>query len=270
VKYAGCVTGTWRTLGFGRAGGEGILHPDIFEWIGRTVAEIDNIRSALKWSLGDGDIGLGFNIELALFHFWQEVGFVAESIAIYQALLSSPKAAGSAFLRERGMALALLSISHLRLADHLKAIQAANSALAIEARLPDPEIKAFSLMGLGHAYGLEARYPEALGVSKKAWSYSTDWITSGASVGPFEAGRWHCTCRTMQTPSSGLKETAELSGQSASQPTWALHSAMAATRAYIRAIFSALCTNSTNRRPTMQTRNTFLRPTLQHLRRPPS
>ena len=148
--------------------GEGILTPNIYEWIGRTVAEIDNIRSALKWSLGEGDLGLGFEIALALFHFWPEVGFVAESIAIYQALLNSPKAAGSAFLRERGMALALLSISHLRLADHLKAVQAANSALAIEAHLPDPEIKAFSLMGLGHAYGLEARYPVALECLKES------------------------------------------------------------------------------------------------------
>jgi len=151
---------------------EGILSPQISEWIDRISAEIDNIRSALKWSLGEGDIGLGFKIALALFHFWQEAGFVAESITIYQALLSTPKAADSAYLRDRGMALALLGISYLRLSDHQKAIQAANAALALEANLCDPEIKAFSLMGLGHAYGLEAKYPEALVCLKESLALS--------------------------------------------------------------------------------------------------
>lgn len=141
---------------------EGLLTSNYPEWVDQILADIDNVRAALKWSLGEGDIEPGFKIAISLFQFWQEAGFVAESIQIYKALLDSPKSAGLELLRIRGMALALLSLSHLRLADHENAIQAADKALAIGAILHDPEIEAYARVGLGHAYGLEAKYPEAL------------------------------------------------------------------------------------------------------------
>ncbi|MGW8251599.1 MAG: LuxR C-terminal-related transcriptional regulator, partial [Anaerolineales bacterium] len=140
---------------------EGILTPDNPKWVARTAAEIDNIRSALQWSLDEGAIEIGFRIAIALFQFWQEAGIASESIAIYQALLDSPKAADPTLLQVRGMASALLCLSHLRLADHQKAIQAADAALAEGEALGDLEIKAYALVGLGHAYGLEERYPES-------------------------------------------------------------------------------------------------------------
>lgn len=147
---------------------KGILSPDYPEWVDRIRREMDNVRSALRWSLGEGDIELGFRIAVALFQFWHEARLVSESIEIYQAHLDSPKASGPSLLRIRGMALALLSMSHLRLADHEQAVQAADAALAIGASLRDPEIEAYGLVGLGHAYGLQARYPEALACLEKS------------------------------------------------------------------------------------------------------
>ncbi len=153
---------------------KGILTPNFSEWVDKILLEIDNVRSALSWSLGEGDIELGLNIALALFQFWQEAWLVSESIAIYQALIDNPKAAGPALLRTQGMALALLSLSHLRLADHENAIQTANAALAIGANLCDTEIEAYGLVGLGHAYGLEARYSEALACLEKCLTLFQD------------------------------------------------------------------------------------------------
>lgn len=147
---------------------QGILTSSFPEWVEQIAMDIDNIRSALKWSLGEGDIEPGFKIAISLFQFWQEAGIVAESIQIFRSLLDSPKAEVPELLRTCGMALALLSLSHLRLADHENAIQTANKALSIGETLSDPEIEAYAWVGLGHAYGLEASYPEALACLEKS------------------------------------------------------------------------------------------------------
>jgi len=141
---------------------KGILTSSYPYWTNRIYAEISNIRTALNWSMGEGNLALGFKIAISLFQFWQEVRIVSESIKIYQDLLGNPKATDPAFNRERGMALTCLSLSYLRLGDHEKAIQSANAALAIEAAIDDPEIKAYGLAALGHAHGLQEKYAKAV------------------------------------------------------------------------------------------------------------
>jgi len=146
---------------------EGMLTSSYPEWVEQAHRDIDNLRAALKWSLDEGELALGFNIAIGLFQFWHEAGIVAESVQVYQTLLDSPKAADPALLQMRGMALAFLGHSYLRLANHENAIQAANLALEIGLNLSDPEIEAFAWMGLGHAYGLQTNYTEAMAYLEK-------------------------------------------------------------------------------------------------------
>ncbi len=137
----------------------GFLTPDHRGWVHRIAAEIDDVRSALNWSLAEGAIELGLRLAVALFHFWVEAGYVAESIAIYQNLLASPKATTPVVIRAK--ALAFLSLSYLRLGKHQQAMTAARAALALDETLRTDEATAYALAGLGHAYALQGNYPEA-------------------------------------------------------------------------------------------------------------
>jgi non-specific serine/threonine protein kinase len=140
---------------------QGILTAEYSLWMGRMNADINNMRSAFAWSLGDGDIEPGFQMAVALFHYWLEASINQEGIDIFQNLLHNPKATGSHLMPARAKAFAFLSLSHLRGGDHERAIETANAALVLEADVNDPEIKAFALAGLGHAYGLQKRFDEA-------------------------------------------------------------------------------------------------------------
>lgn len=139
----------------------GILTAEYPLWMERVNADVNNIRSALAWSLGEGDIEPGFQMAVALFHYWLEAAITQESIEIFQNLLHSPKAAASHLMRARAKTFAFLSLSYLRLGDHDRAIETANAALVLEAEVNDVEIKAYALAGLGHAYGLQKRFNES-------------------------------------------------------------------------------------------------------------
>jgi predicted ATPase/DNA-binding CsgD family transcriptional regulator len=144
----------------------GFLSPDHHLWTRRIATEIDNVRSALNWSLAEGDSELGLSSAIALFHFWIEAGYVAESIAIYQDLLASPEAATPSLIRAK--ALAFLSLSHLRLGEHEQAMRAAEAALALDKTQRNDEATAYALAGLGHAYALQENYPQALTCLKQS------------------------------------------------------------------------------------------------------
>jgi len=139
----------------------GILTAEWLVWLERIKADIDNIRSALTWSLGEGDIEPGFQIGVALFQYWLEAVITREGIEIFQNFLHSPKATAPHLVRARAKTLAFLSLSYLRLGDHDRAVETANTALVLEAEVIDAEIKAYALAGLGHAYGLQKRFDEA-------------------------------------------------------------------------------------------------------------
>jgi hypothetical protein len=98
---------------------------------------------------------------LALFHYWLEASINQEGIEVYRNLLHSPKATGSHLMQARAKTFAFLSLSYLRGGEHERAIETANAALVLEAEVHEPEIKAYALAGLGHAYGLQKRFEEA-------------------------------------------------------------------------------------------------------------
>lgn len=48
-------------------------------WFRRLEARLDDIRVALRWSLGDGDVTVGLRIAAAIWRFWQRGGYLAEA-----------------------------------------------------------------------------------------------------------------------------------------------------------------------------------------------
>jgi len=146
--------------------GHNLLTPNYPVWLKLIEADIGNIRSAMDWSMGAGDLEQGLRMAVELFPFWLDGGYIYESIEIFQALLESPKAASPS--RACAKAQAFFSLSLLRLGDHEEAMASAEAALAIERLLPDDEIKAYALAGLGHAHGLRQNYTEALAHLKQS------------------------------------------------------------------------------------------------------
>jgi predicted ATPase/class 3 adenylate cyclase len=75
-------------------GAESILGgPDQTRWLDRIESELDNFRTALSWSLGDGDPALGLRIGAALSRFWEVRGHWSEGLGwLEEALAGAPDA----------------------------------------------------------------------------------------------------------------------------------------------------------------------------------
>jgi predicted ATPase/class 3 adenylate cyclase len=67
--------------------------PDQTRWFDRVESELDNFRTALAWSLGDGDPALGLRIGAALSRFWEVRGHWTEGLGwLEDALAEAPDA----------------------------------------------------------------------------------------------------------------------------------------------------------------------------------
>jgi predicted ATPase/class 3 adenylate cyclase len=76
--------------------------PDQTRWFDRTESELDNFRTALAWSLGDGDPALGLRLGAALSRFWEVRGHWSEGLGwLEDALAGAPDAEDG--LRGRGL-----------------------------------------------------------------------------------------------------------------------------------------------------------------------
>ena len=75
-------------------GAESILGgPDQTRWLDRFGSELDNLRTALAWSLGDGDPALGLRLGAALSRFWEVRGHWSEGLGwLEDALAGAPNA----------------------------------------------------------------------------------------------------------------------------------------------------------------------------------
>lgn len=75
-------------------GAESILGgPDQTRWLDRFGSELDNFRTALAWSLGDGDPALGLRLGAALSRFWEVRGHWSEGLGwLEDALAGAPNA----------------------------------------------------------------------------------------------------------------------------------------------------------------------------------
>jgi tetratricopeptide (TPR) repeat protein len=76
------------------AGAESMLGgPDQTRWFDRIESELDNLRTALAWSLGDGDPALGLRLGAALSRFWEVRGHWSEGLGwLEDALAGAPDA----------------------------------------------------------------------------------------------------------------------------------------------------------------------------------
>jgi predicted ATPase/class 3 adenylate cyclase/Flp pilus assembly protein TadD len=76
------------------AGAESILGgPDQTRWLDRIESELDNFRTALAWSLGDGDPALGLRLGAALSRFWEIRGHWSEGLGwLEDAIAGTPDA----------------------------------------------------------------------------------------------------------------------------------------------------------------------------------
>ena len=80
--------------------------PEQTRWLDRVESELDNFRSALAWSLGDGDPALGLRLGAALSRFWEVRGHWSEGLGwLEDALAAAPDAED----RLRGRALVAAS-----------------------------------------------------------------------------------------------------------------------------------------------------------------
>ena len=67
--------------------------PDQTRWFDRIGSELDNFRTALAWSLGDGDPALGLRLGAALSRFWEVRGHWTEGLGwLEEALARAPDA----------------------------------------------------------------------------------------------------------------------------------------------------------------------------------
>ena len=67
--------------------------PDQTRWFDRIESELDNFRTALAWSLGDGDPALGLRLGAALSRFWEVRGHWSEGLGwLEDALAGAPDA----------------------------------------------------------------------------------------------------------------------------------------------------------------------------------
>src|SRR6266511_3114211 len=88
-------------------GAEAILGgPDQTRWFDRVESGLDNYRTALAWSLGDGDSAIGLRLGAALSRFWEVRGYWSEGLGwLEDALAGAPDAED----RLRGRALVAAS-----------------------------------------------------------------------------------------------------------------------------------------------------------------
>ena len=80
--------------------------PDQIRWFDRIESELDNFRTALAWSLGDGESALGLRLGVALSRFWEVRGHWSEGLGwLEDALAGAPNTEA----RHRGRALVAAS-----------------------------------------------------------------------------------------------------------------------------------------------------------------
>jgi non-specific serine/threonine protein kinase len=123
-------------------------------WCQRFDLELDNLRAALEWSLGDGDVVLGVRLAGALAMFWYGKGHHVEGFRWTQQLLERLDAVPTIH-----HAKFLISAGHMTMLRDLEAAQPLFiSALDISRELGDPIQIAWALIFLAYT---RHREPEA-------------------------------------------------------------------------------------------------------------
>src|SRR5205807_273630 len=77
--------------------------PQQREWLSRLARELDNVRAALGWAIGQGEIELGLRLAAGLGLFWIWDGHLAEGLRSFETFLARPEEASP---EHRALALA--------------------------------------------------------------------------------------------------------------------------------------------------------------------
>jgi predicted ATPase/class 3 adenylate cyclase/DNA-binding CsgD family transcriptional regulator len=125
---------------FAERAADGLQGPDLFGWLQRVDAELDNLRAALDWSPHSGDPDRGAHLVGRLSLYW----FARSELGIGRARLQATLDHASPEGRERAGALGALCFVYYRAGDMATAGRLGDEGIAIARRLDDPSL-------LGHA-----------------------------------------------------------------------------------------------------------------------
>jgi len=90
-------------LGLAERTGSMLVGPHVVEWVQRWEIELDNVRTALKWSLSSQTPELGLRLANALWWFWTEGGHVHDGYGWLNELLNHPNAQSHTLARARAL-----------------------------------------------------------------------------------------------------------------------------------------------------------------------
>lgn len=126
--------------------------PDQVTWLNRLEVELDNVRTALEWSL-ESEVEAGLRLASALMRFWEAHGRTHEGTNWLSQLLHQPEA--DAHLEAKAKA---LSAQSALLVDHgafAQAVSGAEASLALFRAQGNRQGEAFALMLLGQVSFLQ-------------------------------------------------------------------------------------------------------------------
>ena len=133
-----------------------LIGPQVAVWLRQLDADLDNLRAALEWSLGQ-NAQAGLRLTCALMQYWTAHNDIHEGIDWLLLLLRQPDAAPRTAIRAKGLAtLAFLYESQL---ENMLAEPYAREALSIYRELGDQRGEAFALYVLGSALCGHDDYP---------------------------------------------------------------------------------------------------------------
>ncbi|MBC7813319.1 MAG: tetratricopeptide repeat protein, partial [Burkholderiales bacterium] len=164
----------------------------VLEWVNRLEAELDNIRSALAWSL-KRDALVGLRLANALHWFWDERGYVNDLLNWLEQLLKQPDTQAHTMIRARALGIqGSLSRSHLIIEESLtlcgelgdkqgqihaliflanlffiedpisqQGLQLLKESLMLSRELGDKPLCALTLQRLGTIVGIRKEYEQA-------------------------------------------------------------------------------------------------------------
>ena len=133
-----------------------LIGPQVAVWLRQLDADLDNLRAALEWSLGQ-NTRAGLRLTCALMQYWTAHNDIHEGIEWLLLLLRQPDATPRTVIRAKGLAtLAFLYEAQL---ENMLAEPYAREALTIYRELGDQRGEAFALYVLGSALCGHDDYP---------------------------------------------------------------------------------------------------------------
>ncbi len=146
-----------------RAGPE-TVGPLQIEWFHRLELEHDNIRTALAWSLEQGEVERGACIGAAIWHFWLYRGYLAEGRNVLERILQHLSEQTSV----RAKVLLAAGVLALYQDDYARANILLEESLDLSRALPDRQGIAYALISLGTLTRSRGEYEQATTLYKES------------------------------------------------------------------------------------------------------